>query len=218
MLSHLQHILMTDTFINMVAVCMLGLSIRLTLTYCDQLWASTYHHTMTYMILPVITLLVTKIIAGNIALSLGMVGALSIVRFRNPVKNSFELVMYFALITIGIAGSVQIIYSVGLSVFIISIIIASKILEKFVSKKGGNLYSFSFAEGQNLNTLEIVLYKENKKLSAESFLVQEIHDNDEKIVIYKFASGNKEAIKRISNELSNIDKSNIKNIQYSYTS
>ena len=209
---------MTDTFINMVAVCMLGLSIRLTLTYCDQLWASTYHHTMTYMILPVITLLVTKIIAGNIALSLGMVGALSIVRFRNPVKNSFELVMYFALITIGIAGSVQIIYSVGLSVFIISIIIASKILEKFVSKKGGNLYSFSFAEGQNLNTLEIVLYKENKKLSAESFLVQEMHDNDEKIVIYKFASGNKEDIKRISNELSNIDKSNIKNIQYSYTS
>jgi hypothetical protein len=218
MLSYLQHILMTDTFINMVAVCMLGLSIRLTLTYCDQLWASTYHHTMTYMILPVITLLVTKIIAGNIALSLGMVGALSIVRFRNPVKNSFELVMYFALITIGIAGSVQIIYSVGLSVFIISIIIASKILEKFVSKKGGNLYSFSFAEGQNLNTLEIVLYKENKKLSAESFLVQEMHDNDEKIVIYKFASGNKEDIKRISNELSNIDKSNIKNIQYSYTS
>ena len=209
---------MTDTFINTAAVCMLGLSIRLTLTYCDQLWASTYHHTMTYMILPVITLLVTKIIAGNIALSLGMVGALSIVRFRNPVKNSFELVMYFALITIGIAGSVQIIYSVGLSVFIISIIIASKILEKFVSKKGGNLYSFSFAEGQNSNTLEIVLYKENKKLSAESFLVQEIHDNDEKIVIYKFASGNKEAIKRISNELSNIDKSNIKNIQYSYTS
>jgi len=218
MLSYLQHILMTDTFINMVAVCMLGLSIRLTLTYCDQLWASTYHHTMTYMILPVITLLVTKIIAGNIALSLGMVGALSIVRFRNPVKNSFELVMYFALITIGIAGSVQIIYSVGLSVFIISIIIASKILEKFVSKKGGNLYSFSFAEGQNLNTLEIVLYKENKKLSAESFLVQEMHDNDEKIVIYKFASGNKEDIKRISNELSNIDKSNIKNIQHSYTS
>ena len=151
-------------------------------------------------------------------LSLGMVGALSIVRFRNPVKNSFELVMYFALITIGIAGSVQIIYSVGLSVFIISIIIASKILEKFVSKKSGNLYYFSFAEGQNLNTLEIVLYKENKKLSAESFLVQEMHDNDEKIVIYKFASGNKEDIKRISNELSNIDKSNIKNIQYSYTS
>ena len=102
--------------------------------------------------------------------------------------------------------------------FIISIIIASKILEKFISRKGGNLYSFSFAEGQNLNTLEIVLYKENKKLSAEPFLVQEIHDNDEKIVIYKFASGNKEDIKRISNELSNIDKSNIKNIQYSYTS
>ena len=80
------------------------------------------------------------------------------------------------------------------------------------------MYSFSFAEGQNLNTLEIVLYKESKKLSLEPFLVQEIHDNDEKIFIYKFASENKENIKRISDELSNIDKSDIKNIQYSYTS
>ena len=38
------------------------------------------------------------------------------------------------------------------------------------------------------------------------------------IFIYKFASENKENIKRISDELSNIDKSDIKNIQYSYTS
>jgi len=173
---------------------------------------------MTYMILPVITFLVTKVIAGNIALSLGMVGALSIVRFRNPVKNSFELVMYFALITIGIAGSIEIIYSVGLSLFIIFIIIGSNILEKFTSAAGKNLYSFSFAEGQNLNTLEIVLRKENKKLSLEPLLIQEIHDNDEKVFIYKFASDNKQDLRRISNELSNIDKSDIKNVQRTYTS
>jgi hypothetical protein len=202
----------------MVVVSLLGLSLRYSLTYCNQLWASTYHHTMTYMILPVITFLVTKVIAGNIALSLGMVGALSIVRFRNPVKNSFELVMYFALITIGIAGSIEIIYSVGLSLFIIFIIIGSNILEKFTSAAGKNLYSFSFAEGQNLNTLEIVLRKENKKLSLEPLLIQEIHDNDEKVFIYKFASDNKQDLRRISNELSNIDKSNIKNIQRTYTS
>jgi hypothetical protein len=37
-----------------------------------------------------------------------MVGALSIVRFRHPVKNPLELVTYFALIALGISFSVNI--------------------------------------------------------------------------------------------------------------
>lgn len=75
-----------------------GLSIRIMLSLVKQKWASTYHHTMSYILLPVITFVITKVITGNIALSLGMVGALSIIRFRNPVKNPFELVIFFALI------------------------------------------------------------------------------------------------------------------------
>ena len=131
MLSYLQAI-PTDTIIRTLIVSVLGLSIRFALTYSNQFWASTYHHTLTYVILPVIAMVVTKVIAGNIALALGMVGALSIVRFRNPVKNSFELVMYFALITIGIAATVKMVFAIGLGVFIIFVIIGSSILEKFL--------------------------------------------------------------------------------------
>ena len=47
------------------------------------------------------------VISSSIALSLGMVGALSIVRFRTPVKNPIELVMYFLLITMGIVTNVD---------------------------------------------------------------------------------------------------------------
>ena len=36
-----------------------------------------------------------------------MVGALSIVRFRTPVKNPSELAIYFCLITIGIVVNVN---------------------------------------------------------------------------------------------------------------
>ena len=36
-----------------------------------------------------------------------MVGALSIVRFRTPVKNPSELIMYFILITLGIVTNVD---------------------------------------------------------------------------------------------------------------
>ena len=78
---------------------------------------------MSYILLPVITLVITKVISGNLALSLGMIGALSIVRFRNPVKNPFELVMFFALITIGISMAVNWKWGILLTVVILIIII-----------------------------------------------------------------------------------------------
>jgi len=49
---------------------MSGLSIRVMLSLVKQKWASTYHHTMSYTLLPVITFVITKVITGNIALSL----------------------------------------------------------------------------------------------------------------------------------------------------
>ena len=65
-----------------------GLILRFSLTITGQAWAKTYQQTVAFMLLPVITYVITKTITGNIALSLGMIGAMSIVRFRNPVKNS----------------------------------------------------------------------------------------------------------------------------------
>ena len=41
--------------------------------------------------------IITIAISDNWALSLGMIGALSIVRFRNPVRSSFELTLFFYL-------------------------------------------------------------------------------------------------------------------------
>ena len=79
-----------------------GFLVRKTLVISGQYWARTYSNSLTYLLLPVIGLTITQIISGNIALSLGMVGALSIVRFRHPVKSPLELTIYFLLITIGI--------------------------------------------------------------------------------------------------------------------
>ena len=58
-------------------------------------------------------------IAGNLGLSLGMIGALSIVRFRTPVKSPLELVIYFVLIVIGISITVAPIYT--LLIFLLTI-------------------------------------------------------------------------------------------------
>ena len=83
-----------------------GFLFRIALIYTGQLWAKSHAQTVTFLVLPVITYVITNTIANNIALSLGMIGALSIVRFRHPVKSP-ELIMYFALITVGIATRLE---------------------------------------------------------------------------------------------------------------
>ncbi|MDC1158912.1 DUF4956 domain-containing protein [Pelagibacteraceae bacterium] len=127
-----------------------GLGIRISLSLAKQRWATTYHHTMSYIMLPPITMVITTLIAGNIALSLGMIGALSIVRFRNPVKNPFELIIFFALITIGIGVAVDAKLGVGLTVIIMLLIIIVRLLTEFFEKKGKKIFSLSFEEG-NIN-------------------------------------------------------------------
>lgn len=53
-------------------------------------------------ILTLITLLVITIIKSSLALSLGLVGALSIVRFRTAIKDPEELIFLFLAIAVGL--------------------------------------------------------------------------------------------------------------------
>jgi uncharacterized membrane protein YhiD involved in acid resistance len=51
-----------------------------------------------------VTALIIMTISSNLILSLGMVGALSIVRFRTAVKDSMDIVYMFWAISVGIAN------------------------------------------------------------------------------------------------------------------
>ena len=59
---------------------------------------------VTLIVLTVMTGTVMTVIGNNIALSLGMVGALSIVRFRTAIKDSRDTVYIFWTIIVGISG------------------------------------------------------------------------------------------------------------------
>ena len=56
---------------------------------------------VTLIVLTVMTGTVMTVIGNNIALSLGMVGALSIVRFRTAIKDSRDTVYIFWTIIVG---------------------------------------------------------------------------------------------------------------------
>jgi|TARA_B100001964_G_scaffold87806_1_gene98868 hypothetical protein len=137
----------------MLTAGLIGLLVRTSLSQVGQRWATTYHHTMTYILLPVTTFVITRVIAGNISLSLGMIGALSIVRFRNPVRNPFELVIFFALVTTGIAVSVEPALGILLGVFFVITIYSVSIYEHLSTKAKRRPFSLSFAEGELVNTI-----------------------------------------------------------------
>ena len=77
------------------------------------------------VILTVLTGTVMTVIGNNIALSLGMVGALSIVRFRTAIKDSRDTVYIFWAIIIGICCGVgdYLVASVGSAVVFVVILI-----------------------------------------------------------------------------------------------
>jgi uncharacterized membrane protein YhiD involved in acid resistance len=58
------------------------------------------------VVITMISSIIIMTISDNLVLSLGMVGALSIVRFRTPIKDTMDLVFIFWAIAVGIANGV----------------------------------------------------------------------------------------------------------------
>ncbi|MBR3772173.1 MAG: DUF4956 domain-containing protein, partial [Clostridium sp.] len=83
--------------------------------------------------LTVLTSMVMTVIGNNVALSLGMVGALSIVRFRTAVKEPIEIAYLFWAIAAGIV--------VGAGMFPLAVfgsVLIGLILMLFVNKKASD--------------------------------------------------------------------------------
>ena len=199
---------------NIIFLILSGLVLRFSLSVTGQNWVKTYQQTIAFLILPVVTYVITKTITGNIALSLGMIGALSIVRFRNPVKSALELVMYFVLITIGIAASVNMDFAYILVATCLLVIggtrLSQFILKKFFSKP---FYNVSFNEGMSLNTIEIYSSKSMDDIEKNQNIKNMVVLKDSNEYIYRLSFENskelnsfKDSIKE-RNEITKIDVS-----------
>ena len=180
-----------------------GLLIRYSLIFAGQTWARSYAQTVSFVVLPIITYVITKTISGNIALSLGMIGALSIVRFRHPVKSALELIMYFDLITIGIATSVRTKWAIQLIICTVVIIVLVKIIQKVFKKYGKSFYSASFNEGNTTNTLEIFSNEKIDYVENSEYLANFLNDKTTNEVIYRMNFDNKKKLQEFKEKLDN---------------
>ena len=101
-LERLDSVSLLDTAIALFLAFFLGLFIFLVYkrSYSGVMFSSSFG--VTLIALTLITTLLILAVTSNIVLSLGMVGALSIVRFRTAIKEPMDIAFLFWSITAGI--------------------------------------------------------------------------------------------------------------------
>ena len=129
-LENVTSVSILDMVIAMVLAFAIGMFIFLVYkkTYQGVMYSSSFG--VTLVALTMITTLVILAVTSNVVLSLGMVGALSIVRFRTAIKEPLDIAFLFWSIAVGIVLAAGMI---PLAVF--GSIIIGIILIAFVNKK-----------------------------------------------------------------------------------
>jgi len=119
-----------DSIIGLVVAFFIGLFIYA--VYKKTFNGVIYSHSfnISLLIMTMATALVIMGISSNVLLSLGMVGALSIVRFRTPIKDPMDLVYIFWAIVSGIlcgAGFIPLVIIGAILIGLVLLIFVNKI-------------------------------------------------------------------------------------------
>ena len=139
----------------------------------------------TFIPLAIITTLVITVIKFSLALSLGLVGALSIVRFRAAIKEPEELVYLFFIISIGLAnGANQFLLSIIATLIILAFLFIRNIYFNKKNNNGNfisdsNILNISISKNDSVNVDEIIkkLKSNFKYLKLKSANIEKISSN-----------------------------------------
>ena len=91
-----------DLLINLVIGAILSFALALYYIKFARTFSNRAHLARMMPLMTLTTLLVISVVKSSLALSLGLVGALSIVRFRTPIKEPEELAYLFLAIAVGL--------------------------------------------------------------------------------------------------------------------
>ena len=120
---------------NMTSVTLLDMALALVLafavgmfifliykkTFAGVMYSSSFG--VTLVALTMITTLVILAVTSNVVLSLGMVGALSIVRFRTAIKEPMDIAFLFWAIAVGIVLAAGLIPLAGLGSLFVGVVL-----------------------------------------------------------------------------------------------
>lgn len=106
LIQQIEALNMYGIIIRLVVAAALGFVIYLSYFLSHSGTVYSVRFNVSLVVLTILTALVMTAIGNNVALSLGMVGALSIVRFRTAIKDSRDTIYIFWAVVVGLACGV----------------------------------------------------------------------------------------------------------------
>ncbi len=152
-------ITINEFLIAMIFSLILNIILAYVYNYFNKSYSNPASVTRTIVLIGIIITLIMVIIGSNIARAFALVGAMSIVRFRNPLKDPKDLTFIFASIALGMAcGTFFYEYAV---IFLAVFIAANLILENLkISKKNENFRIFKIKyESDKIENLSEIFKK-----------------------------------------------------------
>lgn len=157
-----------DFGINLIITLMLTILISVVYVRFGSAISNRKMFAKNLALIALTTMLIITIVKSSLALSLGLVGALSIVRFRTPIKEPEELAYLFLSIGIGLGfGAGQRTVTIVGCIFILVFICLRQRRKKTDQEKGMHLSIASEKHGANVldDTINILRkYSEEVKL------------------------------------------------------
>lgn len=159
------------------------------------------------VILSLIVFVVIIIVKNSLALSLGLVGALSIVRFRTPIKEPTELIYLFLSIALGLGfGSSQTLITAILAICIFIFIYFSRPKNNLSQENEEFNLSLEWENDQlDFNEIESTIKMYSSFVSLDKI---SIHEN-KTLAIYSINLLNEESLIKIIQELKQYNISEI---------
>lgn len=137
--------------VNLALAALLALALRLVYIRFGRSLSNRRDFSTAFPLVAVTTALVIGIVKSSLALSLGMVGALSIVRFRAAIKEPEELSYLFLSLAIGVGmGAEQRVVTTLACLFLFALIILTGLLRRSPAVPPGILIVQTPGDGKAL--------------------------------------------------------------------
>lgn len=191
-------------------VCGMIIAMVYRITYKGPSYSTTFVNSL--VLLCMITAVVILVIGNNLARAFGLVGAMSIIRFRTAVRDTQDIIFIFFSLTIGMAAGVGLVEVAIIATLLISTIIMLLVFTGFgETRKRRHLLQVSYMDKP---TVEAELAKTLKKNCRRAKLVnlKNLGYNDEIEAFYQVdlkRASNAQVLVKSLNEIEDIGQINL---------
>jgi uncharacterized membrane protein YhiD involved in acid resistance len=204
--SQSPHIPLGDFSVNLVLAAVLAFILGQVYIHYGDALSNRRMFARNFMIMAMTTMLIITVVKSSLALSLGLVGALSIIRFRAAIKEPEELAYIFLTISIGLGlGADQRLITI-IAVFVIILLIIVR--KKFVYKPRENQNLHLTVSSSNPGKIDLKQIVTILNSYCTSVNMKRFDETDEMLeASFLVDFGDYEQIEKVKSELSKLSKS-----------